>query len=132
MSKAKRSFNYHWGSGEVAEEAQVSGEHHMPTIQLLKFTDGPAAGTIRCALVVPATDPVTEASPKAVASATFDKSSFKGRPVTVVPAGVPEVTVPTVKALDMLDAIQIWSKCRTRLELSFLMVRTSSAVLSVV
>ena len=46
MSKAKRSFNYHWGSGEVAEEAQVRGEHHMPTIQLLKFTDGPAAGSV--------------------------------------------------------------------------------------
>ncbi len=46
MSKAKRSFNYHWGSGEVAEEAQVHGEHHVPTIQLLKFTEGPAAGSV--------------------------------------------------------------------------------------
>ena len=46
MSKANRSFKYHWGSGEVAEEARVHGEHHVPTIQLLKYTEGPAAGSV--------------------------------------------------------------------------------------
>ena len=46
MDKSKRSFSYHWGSGVVAEEARVQGEHHVPTIQLLKFDDGPAAGEV--------------------------------------------------------------------------------------
>ncbi len=44
MDKPKRSFNYHWGSGVVAEEAQVQGKHHVPTIQLLQFDEGPTAG----------------------------------------------------------------------------------------
>ena len=49
MEKTKRTFSYHWGSGVVAEQAQVQGEHHVPTIQLLRFDEGPAAGekTIR-------------------------------------------------------------------------------------
>ena len=38
MRKQQRPFNYHWGSGYVAEEAQVRGEHHMPALQLLKYT----------------------------------------------------------------------------------------------
>ena len=44
MEKTKRSFSYHWGSGVVAEEAKVQGEHHVPTIQLLIFDEGAAAG----------------------------------------------------------------------------------------
>ena len=44
MKEAKKSFSYHWGSGFVAEEAQIETPHHMPTIQLLEFTEGPAAG----------------------------------------------------------------------------------------
>ena len=44
MEKTKRRFNYHWGSGVVAEEAKVQGEHHVPTIQLLQYDEGPAAG----------------------------------------------------------------------------------------
>ena len=49
MTEAKKSFSYHWGSGIVAEEAQIETPHHMPTIQLLEFTEGPSAGekTIR-------------------------------------------------------------------------------------
>ena len=49
MKEAKKSFSYHWGSGFVAEEAQIETPHHMPTIQLLEFTEGPSAGekTIR-------------------------------------------------------------------------------------
>jgi hypothetical protein len=30
----------------VAEEAQYEGEYHRPTIQLLKFTEGDAAGSV--------------------------------------------------------------------------------------
>ena len=41
-----RNFTYQWGSGMVAEEARVHGEHHVPAIQLLKYTEGPAAGGI--------------------------------------------------------------------------------------
>ena len=42
----KKTFSYHWGSGHVAEEAQVRGPHHSPTIQLLRYTDGEAAGRL--------------------------------------------------------------------------------------
>jgi hypothetical protein len=41
--KAK-TFSLHWGTGVIAEEAQIATEHHRPTIQLLKFTAGPAKG----------------------------------------------------------------------------------------
>jgi hypothetical protein len=34
----------HWGSGEIVEEATFSGEYHEPTVQLLAYTEGPAAG----------------------------------------------------------------------------------------
>jgi len=47
MPKSKapaRRFTLHWGSGFVAEEAQFATPYHRPTIQLLKFTDGEAAG----------------------------------------------------------------------------------------
>ena len=46
MSEKTRMFNYHWGSGYVAEEAQVEGAHHVPTLQLLKYTEGAAAGEV--------------------------------------------------------------------------------------
>lgn len=35
-----RRFSLHWGSGVVAEEARVEGEHHDPALQLLRFDDG--------------------------------------------------------------------------------------------
>ena len=44
MTKAK-SFSLHWGSGVIEEEAQSAGPYHRPTIQLLKFLDGKAAGS---------------------------------------------------------------------------------------
>lgn len=44
MTKSK-SFSLHWGSGVVEEEVQSAGPYHRPTIQLLKFLDGEAAGT---------------------------------------------------------------------------------------
>ena len=40
----EKAFSFHWGSGVVAEEAQVEGPHHIPTFQLLKYTEGEAAG----------------------------------------------------------------------------------------
>ena len=43
VTKQKR-FSFHWGSGVVAEEAQTSGPYDVPTIQLLKYTEGDAAG----------------------------------------------------------------------------------------
>ena len=45
MSKQPKTFSLHWGSGIVEEEAQIQCEYHIPTIQLLKFTDGEAKGT---------------------------------------------------------------------------------------
>lgn len=44
--KVPRKFSLHFGSGEVVEEATYSGEHHEPTIQLMEFTDGDAAGSV--------------------------------------------------------------------------------------
>ena len=46
MTTRQRPFSYSWGSGYVAEEARVRGEHHEPAIQLLKYTDGDAAGRV--------------------------------------------------------------------------------------
>jgi len=44
MTKAK-TFSLHWGSGVIEEEAQIQTRYHRPTVQLLKFTRGPAAGS---------------------------------------------------------------------------------------
>ena len=43
--KLPRPFEMHWGRGEIVEEAAFAGEHHEPAIQLLSYTDGPAAGS---------------------------------------------------------------------------------------
>jgi hypothetical protein len=45
MEKGMKKFSYHWGSGYVAEEAQVTGPYHLPTFQLLKYTEGNATGS---------------------------------------------------------------------------------------
>ena len=34
----------HWGRGDIVEEATFAGEYHEPTIQLLEYTEGEAAG----------------------------------------------------------------------------------------
>ena len=39
-----RPFNYHWGSGQIVEEAAYSGQHHEPAIQLLQYDQGDARG----------------------------------------------------------------------------------------
>lgn len=44
--KVPRPFELHWGKGVIAEEASFADEYHEPAIQLLEFTDGPAAGTL--------------------------------------------------------------------------------------
>ena len=44
MTTKKRRFNFHWGSGVVAEEARFESEHHNPAIQLLSYDEGEAAG----------------------------------------------------------------------------------------
>ncbi len=46
MPDAQKEFSFHWGSGVVAEEAQVESPHHLPTFQLLKYTEGEAAGNV--------------------------------------------------------------------------------------
>ena len=46
MEKGRKTFSYHWGSGYVAEEAQVRGQYHLPTLQLLEYTDGEAGGDV--------------------------------------------------------------------------------------
>jgi hypothetical protein len=44
VSKPK-TFSLHWGSGVIEEEAQIETRYHRPTVQLLKFTRGQAAGS---------------------------------------------------------------------------------------
>jgi hypothetical protein len=41
----EKTFSLHWGSGVVEEEVRIATPYHLPTIQLLKFTAGPAAGS---------------------------------------------------------------------------------------
>ena len=36
----------HWGSGQITEEASFLGEYHEPCVQLLEYTEGPAAGSV--------------------------------------------------------------------------------------
>jgi hypothetical protein len=43
--KSEKTFTLHWGSGVIDEEVQIETRFHRPTIQLLKFTAGQAAGT---------------------------------------------------------------------------------------
>ena len=46
MATRQKTFSFHWGSGVIAEEAQVEGHWHRPTLQLMKYTDGEAAGHV--------------------------------------------------------------------------------------
>lgn len=46
MPGTQKEFSFHWGGGVVAEEAQVESPHHLPTLQLLKYTEGEAAGNV--------------------------------------------------------------------------------------
>ncbi|MGH7908155.1 MAG: hypothetical protein ACREP6_16160 [Candidatus Binataceae bacterium] len=39
-----RTFSLPWGAGIIEEEAQAADAYHRPTIQLLTFTEGEAAG----------------------------------------------------------------------------------------
>jgi hypothetical protein len=43
--KLPRPFEMHWGRGEIVEEATFVAEHHEPTIQLMQYTEGEAAGS---------------------------------------------------------------------------------------
>ncbi len=45
QARPAKIFSLHWGKGVIEEEVRVPSTYHQPTIQLLKFTDGPAAGT---------------------------------------------------------------------------------------
>jgi len=40
-----KTFSLHWGDGVIEEEAQFATQYHLPTLQLLKFTSGAAAGS---------------------------------------------------------------------------------------
>ena len=43
--KLPRPFTMHWGTGEIVEEASYAGEYHEPTIQLMQYLEGEAAGS---------------------------------------------------------------------------------------
>ena len=45
-AQKKKRFSLHWGSGIIEEEIQITTQHHKPTIQLLKFLEGDAAGAL--------------------------------------------------------------------------------------
>jgi hypothetical protein len=42
-----RSFEFHWGRGEIIEEASYIGTYTEPAIQLLEYADHPGAYGIR-------------------------------------------------------------------------------------
>ena len=44
VRKLPRPFEMHWGRGEIVEEATCVGEYHEPSIQLMQYTEGEAAG----------------------------------------------------------------------------------------
>jgi hypothetical protein len=44
-SNKPRTFSLHWGSGVIAEEAIAVDQYHRSSIQLLKFEEGPIAGS---------------------------------------------------------------------------------------
>ncbi len=43
--KVPRPFEMMWGRGEIVEEATYEGEWHVPTVQLMHYTEGEAAGS---------------------------------------------------------------------------------------
>ena len=43
--RTEKTFSFHWGSGVIEEEVRIATPYHLPTIQLLKFTAGPASGS---------------------------------------------------------------------------------------
>ena len=43
--RVPRPFTMHWGSGQIVEEATCSGEHKQPSIQLMEYDEGDAAGS---------------------------------------------------------------------------------------
>lgn len=45
-STVPRTFRMHWGGGQIVEEARFEGEYTCPAIQLMRYDDGEAAGTI--------------------------------------------------------------------------------------
>jgi hypothetical protein len=44
--KIPRPFEMHWGRGEIVEEASYLSPHHEPSIQLMEYTEGEAAGGV--------------------------------------------------------------------------------------
>jgi hypothetical protein len=47
-NRKEKTFSLHWRSGVIEEEVRIATPYHLPTIQLLKFTSGPAAGSRFC------------------------------------------------------------------------------------
>jgi hypothetical protein len=43
-----RPFEFHWGGGQIIEEASYVGEHTEPAIQLLEYEGGGAYGIRFC------------------------------------------------------------------------------------
>ena len=44
--KLPRPFEMPWGRGEIVEEAYCESRYHEPTIQLLEYREGEAAGGV--------------------------------------------------------------------------------------
>jgi hypothetical protein len=43
-----RPFEFHWGRGQIVEEAAYTGKHVEPAIQLLEYEDGGSYGIRFC------------------------------------------------------------------------------------
>jgi hypothetical protein len=72
----------HWGSGEIIEEASFSGEWHEPTVQLMHYTDGEAAGSFTVRFCTYNHEGRFQRSPLMLGEADIDglRAALKGTP----------------------------------------------------
>jgi len=74
MTSKPKTFSLHWGNGIVAEEAQVKTQHHIPTLQLLRYTDGELEGKVAFRFAEPGS-PKHEAPIPCLAGSTWPGSA---------------------------------------------------------
>ena len=67
-----RPFSMHWGSGQVIEEASANLEYHSPAIQLLRFDEGEAAGSLSVRFCYYSHDGRFQRSPLLLSEGDFD------------------------------------------------------------
>ena len=72
-ARVPRPFEMHWGSGQIIEEARFEGAHTAPAIQLMRFDDGDAAGTLTLRFCHFSHDGRFQRSPMMIGEAEIDQ-----------------------------------------------------------